>query len=148
MPNISHYNVSDVALYFQALVGWRSRRWRAQSQPKRFEGGPSPISKGVARSSLCRRYEDNSTRWVRKSLFDLRQMGLATVADGKVKLTAAGFAIVDSLKKGEGRRGRLAILGRLIETYDNAAFLCATLTPPMGKPLFVPIPRATRQRRR
>jgi len=143
MPNISHFNVSDVALYYQGLVALAE----------------SPMASAVAAEEIRRRavtyverrraiFSLPSPRGQldtlgEKILFDLRQMDLATVEDAKVKLTAAGLAIIDSLKKGEGRRARLAILGRLVETYDNAAFLCATVTPPMGKPLFVPIPRAT-----
>jgi len=143
MLNISHFNVSDVALYYQGLVALAT----------------SPMASAVAAEEIRRRavtyverrravFSLPSPRGQldtlgEKILFDLRQMHLATVADTKVKLTAAGLAIVDSLKKGEGRRARLAILGRLVETYDNAAFLCATVTPPTGKPLFVPIPRTT-----
>lgn len=143
MANITHFNVSDVALYYQGLVALAE----------------SPIATAVAAEEIRRRavtYVERrraifSLPSLRgqfdnlgdKILFDLRQMNLATAADNKAKLTAAGVAIVDSLKKGEGRRARLAILGRLLETYDNAAFLSATVTPPKGKPLFVPIPRAT-----
>jgi hypothetical protein len=143
MPNISHYNVSDVALYYQGLVVLAE----------------SPMSNVIAAEEIRRRAVTYLER--RRAIFslppprgqldtlgakillDLRQMDLATVADTKVKLTPAGLCIVGFLKKGEGRRARLAILARLLDTYDNAAFLCATVTPPMGKPLFVPIPRAT-----
>lgn len=143
MANITHFNVSDVALYYQGLVALAE----------------SPIATAVAAEEVRRRavtfverrraiFSLPSPRGQLdtlgdKILFDLRQMDLATVADTKVKLTTAGLAIVESLKKGEGRRARLAILGRLVETYDNAAFLSATVTPPRGKPLFIPIPRAT-----
>ena len=143
MPNISHFNVSDVALYYQGLVALAA----------------SPMASAVAAEEIRRRavtYVERRRAMFslpsqrgqldtlgEKILFDLRQMDLATVEGTKVKLTAAGLAIVESLRKGAGRRARLTILGRLVETYDNAAFLCATITPPMGKPLFVPIPRAT-----
>jgi hypothetical protein len=143
MPNINHYNVSDVALYYQALVALAS----------------SPMASAVAAEEIRKRavtyierrramFSLPSPRGQldtlgEKILLDLRQMDLATVADTKVQLTAAGLAIVNSLKTGEGRRARLAILARLVETYDNAASLCATVTPPRGKPLFVPIPRAS-----
>lgn len=143
MPNISHFNVSDVALYYQGLVALAA----------------SPLASAVAAEEIRRRavtYVERRRAMFslpsqrgqldtlgEKILFDLRQMDLAVVEDTKVKLTAAGLAIVGSLKTGEGRRARLAIFGRLVETYDNAAFLCETITPPMGKPLFVPIPRAT-----
>ncbi|HUY32269.1 MAG TPA: hypothetical protein VMV69_05775 [Pirellulales bacterium] len=142
MANITHFNVRDVALYYQGLVALAE----------------SPMASAVAAEEIRRRAVTSVER--RRAIFslpsprghfdnlgekilvDLRQMNLATVADTKVKLTAAGLAIADGLKKGEGRRARLAILGRLVETYDNAAFLCATVTPPIGKPLFIPNPRA------
>jgi len=143
MPNITHFNVSDVALYYQGLVAL----------------APSSMESAVAAEEIRRRavtyierrrasFSLPSPRGQletlgEKILFDLRQMDLATIADGKVKLTPAGLAVVENLKRGEGRRARLAVLGRLVETYANAAFLCTTVTPPMGKPLFVPIPRAT-----
>src|ERR1022692_2809710 len=129
MANITHYNISDVALYYQGLVAL----------------GESPIETAAAAEEIRRRtvtyverrraiFSLPSLRGQfdtlgEKVLFDLRQMSLATLADDKVKLTATGRAIVDYLKKGEGRRARLAILGRLVETYDNAAILCATVTP-------------------
>jgi hypothetical protein len=143
MANITHFNISDVALYYQGLVALAE----------------SPIETTVAAEEIRRRavtyverrratFSLPSLRGQfdnlgEKVLFDLRQMSLASVADNKVKLTALGRVIVDYLKKGEGRRARLAILGRLVETYDNAAILCTTVTPPAGKALFVPIPRVT-----
>ncbi len=143
MANITHFNISDVALYYQGLVALAE----------------SPLANGVAAEEIRRRAVTYIERrrmifslppprgqldtLGQKILFDLRQMDLATIADNKIKLTAAGLSIIDHLKKGEGRRARLAILCRLVETYNNAAFLCTTVTPPMGKPLFVPIPRAT-----
>jgi hypothetical protein len=143
MANITHFNVSDVALYYQALVAL----------------AVSPMASAVAAEEVRKRAITHIERrraifslpplrgqldtLGEKIVFDLRQMGLATMVGTEVKLTASGRAIADSLKKGEGRRARLAILGRLVETYDNAAFFCATVTPPAGKPLFVPIPRAT-----
>lgn len=143
MPNITHFNIGDVALYYQGLVALAE----------------APMENAVAADEIRRRavtYVERRRAMFslpslrgqfdslgEKILFDLRQMSLATVAESKVKLTALGVAIVDYLRKGEGRRARLAILGRLVETYDNAAFLCATVTPPTGKPLFVPIPRVT-----
>src|SRR5229473_5173583 len=127
MANITHFNISDVALYYQGLVALAE----------------SPIATTVAAEEIRRRavtYVERrraifSLPSLRgqfdnlgdKILFDLRQMNLATVADTKVKLTSPGLAIVDSLKNGKGRCARLAILGRLVETYDNAAFLCATV---------------------
>jgi hypothetical protein len=143
MANISHFNVSDVALYYQALVALAA----------------SPMTTAVAAEEIRRRAVTYLER--RRAMFslpqsrgsldtlgekilhDLRQMDLASVADTKVKLTETGSAIVERLKKGEGRLARLRILSRLVETYDNAAVLCATVTPPAGKPLFLPIPRAT-----
>ena len=144
MPNISHYNVSDVALYYQGLVALAT----------------SPMASAVAAEEIRRRAVTYVERrraifslppprgeletLGEKILFDLRQMDLASIADTKVQLTAGGLAIVGTLKKeGGGRIARLAILSRLVETYENAASLCTTVTPPMGKPLFVPIPRAT-----
>jgi hypothetical protein len=143
VPNISHYNVSDVALYYQALVALAS----------------APITSTIATEEVRRRAVTYLER--RRAMFslppprgqletlgekllaDLKQMDLASVEENKVKLTAAGVAIVENLKKGEGRRARLAILGRLVETYENAAYLCATLVPPKGQRLYLPIPRAT-----
>ena len=143
MPNISHFNVNDVALYYQGLVALlESPMANAIAAEEIRRRAVTYVERRRAMFSLpsLRGQFDNLGD---KILYDLRQMDLATVTDTKVKLTAAGFGIVDGLKKGEGRRARLAILGRLVETYDNAASLCATVTPPMGKPLFVPIPRAT-----
>src|SRR2546422_4306023 len=121
MPNISSFNVSDVALYYQGLIALTA----------------SPMARAVAAEEIRRRAVTYVERrraifslpsprghldtLGEKILLELRQMPLATVGDTKVRLTAAGLAIVDSLKTGEGRRARLAILGRLVETYDNAA---------------------------
>lgn len=142
MPNISHFNVSDVALYYQGLVALAESPISAVAAEEIRRRAVTYVERRRAIFSLPSPRGELDTLG-EKILFDLRQMDLATVVDTKVKLTAAGLAIVDSLKKGEGRRARLAILGRLVDTYDNAAFLCKTVTPPMGKPLFVPIPRAT-----
>jgi hypothetical protein len=143
MPNISHFNVSDVALYYQGLVALATSPMAnavaAEEVRKRavtyLERRRAMFSLPAPRGQLDTLGE--------KIVFDLRQMDLVAVTDAKIALTPRGLAIVEKLKKGEGRRARLAILGRIVETYDNAAFLCATVTPPTGKPLFVPIPRAT-----
>lgn len=143
MANVTHFNISDVALYYQGLVALAE----------------SPLETAVAADEIRRRAVTYVER--RRALFslptlrgqfdnlgdkillDLRQMNLVVMEDGKVRLSRTGTAILNDLTKGEGRRARLAILGRLLETYDNAAFLCATITPPAGRPIFVPIPRAT-----
>lgn len=143
MPNISHFNVSDVAVYYQALVALAS----------------APMATAVATEEVRRRAVTYLER--RRAMFslppprgqletlgekvlgDLKQMDLASVEANKVRLTSAGLGIVESLRAGEGRRARLAILGRLVETYDNAAYLCAALAPPRGQRLYIPIPRAT-----
>ncbi len=141
MANITHFNVSDVALYYQGLAALTEL----------------PIATSVAAEEIRRRavtyverrramfslpsLRGQSDSLGEKILLDLRQMNLANVSENKVKLTGLGRVVIDMLKNGEGRRARLAILGRLVETYDNAAILCATVTPPSGKPLYVPIPR-------
>jgi hypothetical protein len=143
MANITHYNVNDVALYYQALVALAAEPMptsiAAEQIRKRavtyIERRQAMFSLPPPRGPLDSLGE--------KILLDLRQMDLASIVDGNIQLTPAGRAIIDALKKGEGRRARLAILGRLLETYDNAAYLCATVTPPTGKRLYVPIPRAT-----
>jgi hypothetical protein len=143
MPNISSFNIKDVALYYQGLAALAASPMpNAAAAEEIRRRAATYVERRRAMFSLPspRGQFDNLGE---KILFDLRQMDLATVADAEVKLTAAGRTTVDSLRKGEGRRARLAILGRLVETYDNAASLCATVTPPMGRPLFVPIPRAT-----
>jgi hypothetical protein len=143
MANITHFNVSDVALYYQGLVALAESPTQttvAAEEIRRRAVTYVERRRAVFSLPSLRGQFDNLGD---KILFDLRQMSLASVADNKVKLTGPGRTIVDYLKKGEGRRARLAILGRLIETYDNAAILCATVTPPGGKSLFVPIPRVT-----
>ena len=78
MANITHFNISDVALYYQGLVALAE----------------SPIETAVAAEEIRRRavtyverrraifslprYEANSTRLGEKILFDLRQMNLAS----------------------------------------------------------------------
>lgn len=143
MPNISSFNVSDVALYYQGLVALAE----------------SPMEPVAAAEAIRRRavtYIERRRAMFslppprgqleslgEKILLELKQMDLA-VADGpRISLTDAGQTVVKNLKEGAGRRGRLAILERLLATYDNAADFCATITPPMGKTLFIPIPRAT-----
>src|SRR5712692_1153980 len=102
MANISHFNVSDVALYYQGLVALAE----------------SPVASAVAAEEIRRlavtyverRRAIFSLPSLRgqfdnlgdKILFDLRQMNLVTVAGTKVKHTAPGLAIVDYLKRGEG----------------------------------------------
>src|SRR4051812_47101127 len=142
MANITHFNISDVALYYQGLVALAEPAEANVAAEEIRRRAVTYVERRRAIFSLpsLRGQFDNLGE---KVLFDLRQMSLATVADNKVKLTASGRVIVDYLKKGEGRRARLALLGRLVETYDNAAILCTTVTPPAGKPLFVPIPRVT-----
>jgi hypothetical protein len=143
MPNITTFNVSDVALYFQALVALDTPVMptvvAAEEIRKRavtyLERRRAIFSLPPLRGQLETLGE--------KILLDLRQMNLATIVDTKIKLTSAGLAIVNDLKRGEGRHARLAILGCLVGTYDNAAILCATVTPPTGKNLFLPMPRAT-----
>jgi hypothetical protein len=143
MANITHFNVSDVALYYQGLAALAE----------------SPTETGIATEEIRRRavtYVERRRAMFslpslggqfdtlgEKILLDLRQMNLASISDSSVTLTGLGRTIFDCLKNGGGRRARLEILGRLIETYDNAAILCVTVTPPGGKPLYVPIPRVT-----
>src|SRR5262249_52419970 len=101
MPDITHFHVSDVALYYQALVALPS----------------SPMATAVAAEETRKRAVTYIER--RRAIFslppprgqldtlgekilrDLRQMGLAAVADTKVRLTTAGLAILDSLKNKE-----------------------------------------------
>jgi hypothetical protein len=143
MANITHFNISDVALYYQGLVALAEspiETTTAADEIRRRAVTYVERRRAIFSLPSLRGQFDNLGE---KVLFDLRQMNLASAVNGKVKLTAPGRSIVDDLKKGEGRRARLAILARLIETYDNAAILCSTVTPPGGKPLFVPIPRVT-----
>src|SRR5947208_11972609 len=117
MANITHFNVSDVALYYQGLVALAespvATTFAAEEIRKR---AVTYVERRRAAFSLpsSRGQFDNLGD---KILFDLRQMNLATVAESTIKLTGSGRTIVDYLMKGEGRKARLAILGRLIETY-------------------------------
>src|SRR5437870_13735492 len=93
MANITHFNVSDVALYYQGLVALAE----------------SPIDTTVAAEEIRRRavtYVERrraifSLQSLRgqfdnlgaKILFNLRQMNLASVPDTNVKLTARGRPI-------------------------------------------------------
>ena len=120
MANITHFNVSDVALYYQALVALKG----------------SPMASAIAAEEIRRRavtylerrralFSLPSPRGQldtlgEKILFDLRQMDLATIAGGTAELTSTGLAIADSLKRSEGRLARLAILGRLLESFGLA----------------------------
>ena len=143
MANITHFNVSDVALYYQGLVALAESPTEtpvAAEEIRRRAVTYVERRRAIFSLPSLRGQFDNLGD---KILFDLRQMSLVSVSDNKVKLSGSGRTIVDYLKKGEGRRARLAILGRLIETYDNAAILCVNVTPPGSKPLFLPIPRAT-----
>src|SRR5712692_10592155 len=100
MANISHFNVSDVALYYQGLIALtESPMASALAAEEIRRRAVTYVERRRAIFSLpsLRGQFDNLGD---KILFDLRQMNLATVADTKVKLTAAGLAIVDCLKKG------------------------------------------------
>ena len=80
MPNITHFNVSDVALYYQALVGPADLADSGtRSQPKRSENARSLISKGVEPFSRCPPLRGQLDTLGEKILFDLRQMDLATL---------------------------------------------------------------------
>lgn len=143
MPNITNYNVSDFTLYYQGLVALTdSSLPTAVAAEEIRKRAVTYIERRRAMFSLPPPRGQLDTLG-EKILFDLRQMDLATLADTTVRLTPQGLAIVADLRQGGGRRARLAILGRFLETYENAASFCATLTPPNGKPLIVPIPRAT-----
>ena len=101
------------------------------------------MSKGVGRCSPCHRSIRDNRHARREDPFRPAPDGPGHLEDAEVKLTEAGPPST-ALKKAKVA-GALAILGRLIETYDNAASLCATVTPPTGKPLLY---RFREQRRR
>lgn len=142
MANITSFNVSDAALYYQAiaLIGSTPMdRTTAEEEVRRrlvtfLERRRAVFSLPPLRGEM--------TTLGEKVLLELRQMGLVSSVDDHVSLTAAGQAIAEKLRGGRGRDARLAVAARMIESFDNVGSLCTGLTPPQGRPLYLPLARA------
>src|SRR3954466_3789938 len=99
MANITHFNVSDVALYYQGLVALAESPIEATAAAEEIRRrAVTYVERRRAIFSLPSS-RGQFDRLGEKILLDLRQMSLVSVADNKVKLTALGRVIVDYLKK-------------------------------------------------
>jgi hypothetical protein len=142
VANITSYNVNDIALYYQAI----------SCIPD------SPLSLSVAMESVRKRLVDYLERrraelslppargefnsLGEKVIAELRQMGFVESRDGQVCLTSSGRNVKEELSSGKGRQARWIILASMIATFENLRSFLSCITPPEGRTLSLPIPRA------
>src|SRR5438876_673959 len=100
MANITHYNISDVALYYQGLVALAESPIETKAAAEEIRRRAVTYVERRRASFSLPSLRGQFDSLGEKVLFDLRQMSLASVADNKVKLTPLGGVIVDYLKKG------------------------------------------------
>jgi hypothetical protein len=142
VANITSYNVNDIALYYQAIS-------RISDSPLNLSVAMETVRKRLVEYLEHRRAElslpparGEFNSLGEKVIAELRQMGFVESYDGQVRLTSSGRNIKEELSSGKGRQARWLILARMIETFDNLRSFLSCITPPEGRTLSLPIPRA------
>jgi hypothetical protein len=143
VPSISSFNINDVALYYHAL--------RALSDEPREPAAAAEHVRERLVAYLERRravlslppLRTEMTSIGKKAISELRSMGLCALEDGKVQLLEPGRDVVSQLVSGNAKLARRAVLGQMIETFDNVYGLVCTLSASGGKPLHLPAPRSS-----
>ncbi len=143
MPNVSSFNINDVALYYHALRCVADEPLDTVIAAERVrERLVGYLERRRASLSLPPLRTEMPTLGA-KALTELKQMKLVAVEDGKVRLLTAGVAIVDKLTTGEGRQARRMVLSRMLDTFDNMYGFVKKLSPPTGRELVLPVPRGS-----
>lgn len=141
MPNVSSYNINDVALYYHTLRCIADEAMDASAAADRVrERLVSYLERRRAALTLPPLRTELPTLG-RMALTELRQMKLIEVEGGKFRLLQAGAAIMEKLRKGEGRQARRLVLGRMLNTFTNLYGFAKKLSPPGGRELVLPVPR-------
>ena len=141
MPNITSFNINDIALYYQAIECLARDPIKTGDAAEQIRGQLVAYLERRRAARSLPPLRGQMTSLGEKTLLDLRQMRLVEADDSYLRLTPSGSKIAKLLAAGEGRLARRLLLSALIDTYDNVRRFLTFLTPPAGQSISLPVPR-------